>query len=302
MCNVQARIPAHAINLDELPAILQGRQVVLSRNGLEHEPSKLCRPDGGPLIGVFPIKSVQGNPMLNKQGDALPYRFGMWRHFYVHTGLVWECESRSLPVPRLTELARDGTNFLYQLPTDIALSLWRNWPSGFSRGRNSGESLWFDALFELSSQVNPGSPLHSERYAWIGNVSIQLLGDGLFPRLPNYISSKSHTPLRHESGYPVAYYAKLEDTARASVAAIEEILERETTATNTRQGTRPSAAITSLATSNNNQTMSATKRDKVFISYSHKDQKFVDELLAHLKPLERAGRVSAWSDRRFGTR
>lgn len=40
-------------------------------------------------------------------------------------------------------------------------------------------------------------------------------------------------------------------------------------------------------------------RDKVFISYSHADKKFLDELLAHLKPLERAGRVSAWSDRQI---
>lgn len=40
-------------------------------------------------------------------------------------------------------------------------------------------------------------------------------------------------------------------------------------------------------------------RNKVFISYSHKDKKFLDELLAHLKPLERAGRVSAWSDQQI---
>lgn len=38
------------------------------------------------------------------------------------------------------------------------------------------------------------------------------------------------------------------------------------------------------------------QRDKVFISYSHRDKKFLDELLAHLKPLERAGRISTWSD------
>ena len=43
-------------------------------------------------------------------------------------------------------------------------------------------------------------------------------------------------------------------------------------------------------------TLPTTKRDKVFISYSHKDNKFLKELLAHLKPLERAGRVTSWSD------
>lgn len=40
-------------------------------------------------------------------------------------------------------------------------------------------------------------------------------------------------------------------------------------------------------------------RNRVFISYSHRDKKFLDELLVHLKPLERAGRVSAWSDKQI---
>ncbi len=40
-------------------------------------------------------------------------------------------------------------------------------------------------------------------------------------------------------------------------------------------------------------------RHKVFISYSHKDTKFRDELLIHLKPLERAGLVTTWSDKQI---
>jgi len=39
-----------------------------------------------------------------------------------------------------------------------------------------------------------------------------------------------------------------------------------------------------------------SKRNKVFISYSHNDIKFLNELLIHLKPLERMERVSSWSD------
>lgn len=39
--------------------------------------------------------------------------------------------------------------------------------------------------------------------------------------------------------------------------------------------------------------------NQVFVSYSHKDQRFLDDLLAHLKPLERAGRISAWSDKQI---
>ncbi len=40
-------------------------------------------------------------------------------------------------------------------------------------------------------------------------------------------------------------------------------------------------------------------RDLVFISYSHKDNAFLSALLMHLKPLERAGRVTAWSDKQI---
>jgi hypothetical protein len=40
-------------------------------------------------------------------------------------------------------------------------------------------------------------------------------------------------------------------------------------------------------------------RSGVFISYSHKDTKFVEELLAHLKPLLRTGTIQAWSDKQI---
>src|SRR5271157_1138069 len=41
----------------------------------------------------------------------------------------------------------------------------------------------------------------------------------------------------------------------------------------------------------------AKPQGQVFISYSHRDRRFLDELLTHLKPLSRAIRVSWWSDR-----
>lgn len=36
---------------------------------------------------------------------------------------------------------------------------------------------------------------------------------------------------------------------------------------------------------------------KIFISYSHKDEDYKDELKTHLKPLERMQRISIWDDR-----
>jgi internalin A len=40
-------------------------------------------------------------------------------------------------------------------------------------------------------------------------------------------------------------------------------------------------------------------RDEVFISYSHRDKKFFDELETHLKPFLRTGAITAWSDRQI---
>ncbi|MEO8496737.1 MAG: toll/interleukin-1 receptor domain-containing protein, partial [Planctomycetota bacterium] len=45
--------------------------------------------------------------------------------------------------------------------------------------------------------------------------------------------------------------------------------------------------------------MSSTTRDQVFISYSHKDKKWLNQLLTHLKPHARDGSVSNWSDQQI---
>src|SRR5262245_19831392 len=37
----------------------------------------------------------------------------------------------------------------------------------------------------------------------------------------------------------------------------------------------------------------------VFISYSHRDKKLMEELLAHMKPYVRSGSVTAWSDKQI---
>lgn len=43
----------------------------------------------------------------------------------------------------------------------------------------------------------------------------------------------------------------------------------------------------------------ASSRDQVFVSYSHKDAKWLDDLLTHLKPYLREGTVTAWSDKQI---
>ena len=39
--------------------------------------------------------------------------------------------------------------------------------------------------------------------------------------------------------------------------------------------------------------------DQILISYSHKDTRFLNQLLTHLKPFERAGRLTKWSDQQI---
>lgn len=47
------------------------------------------------------------------------------------------------------------------------------------------------------------------------------------------------------------------------------------------------------------QAIEYSMANKIFISYSHKDKKFCDELLEHLKPFERADGIEAWSDKQI---
>lgn len=45
--------------------------------------------------------------------------------------------------------------------------------------------------------------------------------------------------------------------------------------------------------------MTPPPRNQVFVSYSHKDKRFLEELRVHMKPLEQAGRMTVWSDQQI---
>ena len=47
------------------------------------------------------------------------------------------------------------------------------------------------------------------------------------------------------------------------------------------------------------ETMPAPIRHQVFICYSHRDKRWLDDLLIHLKPYLRDGSITAWSDRQI---
>jgi hypothetical protein len=170
--------------------------------------------------------------MLNQEGSPQALRLGLGRYISVY---AIPDEHRQLPISQMIELIRDGSQLVYQVSAEIAASIWRNWPSGFSQRSDQGPSPWLDALFEISWQRPRGGPGHAERFAWHENASIALVGNGLFPRLPSSRTSSLGEVVANENGYPRAFYSKLPDVARASVAAIDEILECSTSLTTPRK-------------------------------------------------------------------
>ncbi len=223
---IEQRIPAYPESAHSWEDMLAGRELIQGGGGLGCKPGQLFTRDRQPLFGVFPIRDANGTPISNSAGEPFGFRFGLSRQFLVYAERNNLDESRALPGPRLRELARDGTGLLYQLPANVAISLWRNWRSGFSRRAHSNEYLWLDALFELSWQRNPGDALHTPRHAWSENTSIELEGQGLFPRLPDLSLFPGSVSIPADNGYPVAWRSTLPDLARASVIAIDELLER----------------------------------------------------------------------------
>lgn len=223
---IQRRIPQSKAGHQEYPGVLQSLKTFRTCNGLWIEPSRLNSPTWEPLIGLFPFNNVRDEPMLNSQNQPVAFRLGLFHHFHICHEIGLESDSHFQKRSQLIELAKDATNLIYQLPAEIACWLWRNVPSGFSKTENADDSLWFDALFQISLQQHPGGPLFTRRYDWKDNSYIGLVGNGLFPRLPDFDASTSLDPPKvpKDEDYPMAYYAKLPDLARASVAAIDEIL------------------------------------------------------------------------------
>ncbi len=97
-------------------------------------------------------------------------------------------------------------------------------------------------------------------------------------------------------GVPIIFYSVLE---RADVFLEGRLPPNTLFSTKSGQLFDLTRKVRSLLVAQQRVPLAATMRDKVFISYSHRDQRFLDELLTHLKPLERVGRVSSWSDKQL---
>lgn len=65
--------------------------------------------------------------------------------------------------------------------------------------------------------------------------------------------------------------------------------------------TKPSQTNGSLRVRPELKSTEGAMRDQVFISYSHRDKKLMEDLLLHLKPYLRSGSVTAWSDQQIAS-
>jgi hypothetical protein len=101
-----------------------------------------------------------------------------------------------------------------------------------------------------------------------------------------------------ESGFVEFYRAGVNDAIKSAVE-YEERMRKHTDAhrNRMRQPAKQTGPPASKPETKNDTAIA--DRDNVFISYSHKDKKYLDVLLAHLKPLQRTGCVSAWSDKQI---
>jgi hypothetical protein len=61
----------------------------------------------------------------------------------------------------------------------------------------------------------------------------------------------------------------------------------------------PPAVTTGCSLQTRNDGRKNMVKDQVFISYSHEDDQFFVDMLKGLKPLERAGRITTWSDKKI---
>lgn len=222
----QRRTPGYHLNPLPEPADWQ-EDLHSGGGGLSREFSILKTREQTVIFSDYAIRDANGSPICNSANDAVAIRFGLDRMYFLQYGPNWANEDRDHPGPSLGELTDECAKLLFVLPSAVAESIWVNWLEGFDRKRNAGSYLWYDALFELAWQGQPGDRLYTERHAPVTNGSVGLSGDGLFPRIPPALGFAAGR-VAHEHGIPVEIVSKLDNVVSASIAAIDEILSRGT--------------------------------------------------------------------------
>ncbi|QDT79308.1 Serine/threonine-protein kinase PrkC [Gimesia maris] len=222
---LQTRVPGYTQDSHPVSSKFNCDKIRYSFTGMSRDVSSLYSPDGIVLFSDYQILDAQGKPICNTANDAYGIRFGLHRQYFFFSGPNWANERREFPGPELHELEKECSRLLYQLPAHVSESLWKNWPEGFDRRQNSNRGLWFDAMFELAWQGQPGDRIYAERNAPTKNGSVGLKGLGLFPTIPKDLE-EFVKDINHEHGYPIWTISRIDDIVRTSIAAIDELIQR----------------------------------------------------------------------------
>jgi hypothetical protein len=297
-------------------------------------PVEDCRQPNQALGTYFPSPEIsfriqRTETPENRVGMLLGPRVFQLHAIYVSGSFVTDNEQRSYAVGRdqFVRLAERAGQCLESLPPDLINMYPPEWaeyeqylkPQLFTRVEPSEDltkpqiqtvERTYDAILPLGSawshrwcgfmhwlawRGEDGAILKAKRQTWSGFTTL--------PWMPTRAEhAKSMAMMRPLADFPFEttrhFYSVLEDVFLCSALAIDmieaKLASRHSEANRMRQPAKQTGPPASKPETKNDTAIA--DRDNVFISYSHKDKKYLDVLLAHLKPLQRTGCVSAWSD------
>ena len=117
---------------------------------------------------------------------------------------------------RYQEAAKSAGAIVEGLPTRLQRFLWERLPAGAYLA-NSPIGVWTDTVFELAWRDIAGVPLLARKFAWSGNLSVDL------EELDSFLATTSQVPSEIKSP-PDRWYSQIDDLFAASIAAIDVLL------------------------------------------------------------------------------
>ena len=255
----------------------ESRQALEGFSGcrLEHAaPLRALR--GGMLPTLFPFKGRHGVDITYPNGTAVPMRLGLHRQLAFFNGSNAVSEDRPLRWAALHEILRDCGKLLPKLPAGHLCAIWKAWGGTIPRYKQPN-ARWMEAVFEhgwgRSHGGDGAAPLRAA-YDESGYCSVVLHGSGRFPHVPPSSRLDPRLNVPHYWGYPAEWHSKIDDVAAESLDLLDWMMTFDP----------PAAEPGPL---------------NLFISYSHEDEGFREDLGTVINPLERARLGKVWHDRRL---
>jgi hypothetical protein len=167
------------------------------------------------------------------------------------------------------DAAAEAGMLIDQIDKQIKSILWQDWTNGFNKP--SFDTLWTNAVFELAWQEHIGSALRAKRWIWHHHKKLETRD--LLRVNETDLGSLLSDLISHVGDVPVYWYSWLPNLSRASHLAIEIIKELMKTMS-TQQSTFEDSEKHNTPKNNG---------PSIFISYSHKDEEFAQQLYTHLR-------------------